>query len=196
MDYPGDCREVGVLVESLGQRCKTVHCAPLPSEQCPIIYPPGSCCPVCGGSIRIVYSRKQIDRALYALKGRHLELVTLRGVLRALAGLVQLSHCRLAGFLTMETDLFVTVQSVGVESSSIVQSEACSREAEKIATLIGTQSHRVTSDLALSALTVANVVVPAGDSIGNGANSVTIGVAWLWIVMIGVSVFGTNYPHQ
>lgn len=193
MDYPGDCREVGLLADTLGPRCKTVHCVPLPSEHCPVIYPPGACCPVCGGGIRIVYSRKQIDRALYALKGRHLELVTLRGVLHALAGLVRLSHCRLAGFLTMETDIFVTVQSVGVESS-VVLAEACAREAEKIATLIGTQSHRVASDLALSALTVANVVVPAGESIGNHGVHLTNSITWKWMMII-VVITGRSFYY-
>lgn len=157
MDYAGECREVGLLSDMLGPRCTTVKCSKLPNEHCQPIYPPGACCPICAGAIRIVYSRKQIDRALYALKGRHQELVTLRGVLQALSGLVRVSQCRLAGFLTMETDIFVTVQST-VREPSFVQIEACAREADKIATLIGTQSHRVTSDLALSSLTVANPV--------------------------------------
>lgn len=157
MDYAGECREVGLLSDMMGPRCTTVKCSKLPNEHCQPIYPPGACCPICAGAIRIVYSRKQIDRALYALKGRHQELVTLRGVLQSLSGLVRVSQCRLAGFLTMETDIFVTVQSTAREPS-FVQIEACAREADKIATLIGTQSHRVTSDLALSSLTVANSV--------------------------------------
>lgn len=123
------------------------------------IIPPGACCPVCGGAIRIIYSRKQIDRALLALKGKNTELLTLKGILRALDNLIQVAHCRISGYLTIETDIFVIVHTTGANLSEL-QHEACFREAEKIATLIDTQSHRITSDLALSALTVANVVRP------------------------------------
>lgn len=106
--------------------------------------------------MRIIYSRKQIDRALFVLKGKNLELLTLRGILRALETLIRVSQCRLSGFLTIESDIFVLVHTTGDRITSI-QHEACVREAEKIATLIDTQSHRITSDLSLSALTVANV---------------------------------------
>lgn len=106
--------------------------------------------------MRIIYSRKQIDRALFVLKGKNLEMLTLRGILRALETLIRVSHCRLSGFLTIESDIFVLVHTTG-DRISPIQHEACVREAEKIATLIDTQSHRITSDLSLSSLTVANV---------------------------------------
>jgi len=119
--------------------------------------PPGACCPICAGAVRIVYSRKQVDRALYALKGKNTESLTLRSIMRTLENLIQISQCRLTGFLTIEADLFVSVHTTAT-SPSIIQIEACTREAEKIATLISTQSHRITSELSLSALTVANIV--------------------------------------
>lgn len=155
-DYEGSCREIGLLTDTLGPRCTNVKCWSI--DHCPegAIIPPGACCPVCGGAIRIIYSRKQIDRALFILKGKNLELLTLRGILRALETLIRISHCRLSGFLTIESDIFVLVHTSGDRVSSI-QHEACVREAEKMATLIDTQSHRITSDLSLSALTVANV---------------------------------------
>lgn len=155
-DYDGECREIGLLTNTLGQRCASVKCnLNLPCFNA--IIPPGACCPVCGGAVRIIYSRKQIDRALFALKGRNAEMLTLKGILRALDGLVHVTHCRLSGYLTIESDIFVIVHANGANLSE-VQLEACIREAEKIATLIDTQSHRITSDIALSALTVANVV--------------------------------------
>lgn len=155
-DYEGSCREIGLLTDTLGPRCTNVKCSSI--EHCPegAIIPPGACCPVCGGAIRIIYSRKQVDRALFILKGKNLELLTLRGILRALETLIRVSHCRLSGFLTIESDIFVLVHTPDDHVSSI-QHEACVREAEKIATLIDTQSHRITSDLSLSSLTVANV---------------------------------------
>lgn len=107
----------------------------------------------------MVYSRKQIDRALYALNNKNSHLLTQKSVLRSLAALIRTSDCRLSGFLTIEADIFVTVQST-LEDASQIQIEACHREAEKIANLISTQSHRITSDLSLSALTVANMMQP------------------------------------
>lgn len=165
---------MGLLTDSMGPRCSTVKCKPLPSNHCEVIFPPGACCPVCSASLRIVYSRKQIDRALYALKGKNTDSLTLRAILRGLSGLIRVSHCRLFGFLTMETDLFVTVQSLHKEPSYI-QIEACARESEKIATLISTQSHRITSDLALSSLTVANVVTQFGIAGVSSDSDLTVG---------------------
>lgn len=88
--------------------------------------------------------------------------------------LIKTSQCRLSGFLTIETDLFITIQHVSRKPTQI-QIEACHREAEKITTLIAAQSHRVTSDLGLSALTVANMAQPdtSGSSFsGSGRSSV------------------------
>lgn len=158
-DYDGECREIGLLTNSLGQRCASVKCnLDLECNESAII-PPGACCPICGGGIRIIFSRKQIDRALFVMKGKNTDMLSLKGILRNLDNLIQVSHCRLSGYLTIESDIFVIVHTVGVNLSAI-QREACVREAEKIATLIETQSHRITTDLALSALTVANVVRP------------------------------------
>lgn len=181
VDYLGECREVGLLTDTLGPRCATVKCKSLPSEHCQVIFPPGACCPICSASLRIVYSRKQIDRALYALKGKNMDALTLRSILRGLSRLIRLSHCRLYGFLTMETDLFVTVQSTEKEPSYI-QIEACVRESEKIATLISSQSHRITSDLALSSLTVAHIM-PTSQF--NNANRLTDNFCYF----IGIFIF-------
>lgn len=158
-DYDGECREIGLLTNTLGHRCTSVRCAINGKCSDNVIIPPGACCPVCGTAIRIIYSRKQIDRVLFALKGKHTEIVSLKGILVALDNLIQVAHCRLSGFLTIESDLFVVVHTNGAGLSQL-HHEACSREAEKIATLIDTQTHRITSDLALSALTVANIVRP------------------------------------
>lgn len=155
-DYDGSCREIGLLTDTLGPRCASVKCTSIDHCHEGAIIPPGACCPVCGGAMRLIYSRKQIDRALFVLKGKNLELLTLKGILRALELLIRVSHCRLSGFLTIEADIFVLVHTTG-DRISPIQHEACVREAEKIATLIDTQSHRITSDLSLSSLTVANV---------------------------------------
>lgn len=75
------------------------------------ITPPGACCPMCGGSLRVLYSRKQIDRALYALQNQTTTSLNLISVLRALERQIQLAQCTLRGFVTVELDIFVAVQS-------------------------------------------------------------------------------------
>lgn len=96
-----------------------------------------------------------------------------------------MAHCRLSGFLTIESDIFVIVHTTD-NNLSHLQHEACTREAEKIATLIDTQSHRITTDLALSALTVANIVHPNDfDLQFNLANSIN---SYFILVLTSIAV--------
>lgn len=183
VDYPGPCQDLGLLTATLGPRCTRIKCPPLPIPSCLPIIPPGACCPVCSGSFRVVYSRKQIDRALYALNNKNSYLLTLRSVLKSLAALIRTSDCRLSGFLTIEADIFVTVQNI-LEDASVIQIEACHREAEKISNLISTQSHRITSDLSLSALTVANMMQPEISSSGRTGGCVVLTVGLFLLVRL------------
>jgi reversion-inducing cysteine-rich kazal motif protein len=161
VDYSGSCRAVGLINDESTEanRCASVKCENKLSEHCMGIVPPGACCPVCGGVIRIIYSRKQIDRALYALQGKDTESLTLKAILRSLQSLIKTSQCYLSGYLTFETDIFIVVYSIH-KNPTHIQVESCKREAEKLSILIETKSHFVTSDLGLSALTVANVIKP------------------------------------
>lgn len=108
-----------------------------------------------------MYSRKQFDRAMYALRAQSSNLLTLHGVLQQLDGLVQVSECQLTGFLTMEVGIFAAlVPSSSIRRPTRVQLDACAREAEKISALINAQSPRITTNLALSCLTVSHLLEP------------------------------------
>lgn len=148
-----------MLTNTLGQRCDSIKCPKINKSHCSVgtIVPPGACCPICGSATRLIYSRKQIDRALHALKGKNMELLSLKGILRSLQALIRVTHCRLSGHLTIESDIFIIVDTIEKEPTAL-QLEACKREVEKMSTLIDTQSHRITSSVALSSITVANVV--------------------------------------
>ncbi|KAL7734988.1 hypothetical protein ACLKA6_011252 [Drosophila palustris] len=182
VDYVGRCREVGLLASDMGTRCKTVKCPTPVSKYCRLIVPPGACCPVCGGgAFRIIYSRKQLDRAFYALRDVHNSLLTLHGILKELDHLVQVSECQLTGFLTMEVGIFVALIPRGPRPSGL-QMKACEAEAEKISTLISSQSPRITTNLALSSLTVSHMLEPAP----NGAAAVlTHGLMSIGILLLG-----------
>lgn len=113
--------------------------------------------------MRAVYSRKQIDRALYALSVRQQHLVTLQtGVLAALQRLIGTAGCRVSGYLTVEADVFVAVHNVrpSTGAAAAATAVACARELEKLATLIETQAPQVVSDVALSALIGARMMPP------------------------------------
>lgn len=164
VDYKGRCGEVGVLSHDLhSKKCRLVKCPDLPSPYCQAITPPGACCPLCASAFRIIYSRKQIDRALYALRGQHKDLLTLHSVLRELDSLIQVTECQLTGFLTMEVGIFVAIVPRATKPNHM-QIEACIREAEKISSLITAQSHQVTTNLILSGLTMSTMLDPNAEN--------------------------------
>ncbi|KAF7265647.1 hypothetical protein GWI33_020949, partial [Rhynchophorus ferrugineus] len=157
VDYDGPCSSIGLITNYKANQCSNVKCPKLSDPNCLGITPPGACCPLCGGALRLLFSTKQIDRALYALQNKSTEAVNLRSLLKGLERQIQLAQCTVRGFMTIETDIFLTVQSTERNPSSL-QLEACIREAEKIASLINMQSPRIATELSLSSLTLATIV--------------------------------------
>lgn len=158
VDYKGPCNTIGLIGDLKTEQCgSNIQCPSLPTFNCVGYSPPGACCPICGGVIRFLYSRKQIDRALYALHGHSLTSLTLKSILQALERQIQVAQCSLIGYLSIELDIVVIVRST-VRNPSDLQLEACVREAEKLASLVRRQSPRVASELSLSALTAASWV--------------------------------------
>ncbi|KAJ8956628.1 hypothetical protein NQ318_013982 [Aromia moschata] len=157
VDYEGPCIAVGLITQIKAQQCAGVKCPQLQNPNCLGVTPPGACCPLCGGSVRILYSRKQIDRALYALQNQSTKPLNLRSILKALERQIQLAQCTLRGYVTVELDIFVIVQTTERYPSEL-QQEACIQEAEKIASLVNMQSPRIVSELSLSSLTAATTV--------------------------------------
>lgn len=156
MDYRGRCREIGLLDGRGVQkqpRCRLVKCQTLP-HSCRSVIPPGACCPICANAgIHIIISRKQIDRALYALRGQNKDLLTLHQMLKELDSFIQVAECQLTGYLTIEMELFIAiVPRKNLAQLNLLQIDACNRESERISALISTQSHRITTNLILSGL--------------------------------------------
>lgn len=132
-------------------------------ENCLGIVPTGACCPVCAGALKIIYSRKQIDRGIYALKNMDLEALTLRSIMKSLQQLIKVSSCYLSGFLTFEADIMVLVYNIDKNPHGD-QVAVCQKEAIKIANLISTKSHHFTSNLGLSSFILATYVKPTVSS--------------------------------
>ncbi|XP_044253007.1 reversion-inducing cysteine-rich protein with Kazal motifs [Tribolium madens] len=156
VDYVGRCRRVGLIGTTKTKRCPDVKCQALPDPNCLGVTPPGACCPICGGTLNLLYSRQQINRALYALD-TNTDSLTLKAMLKALDRQIQVAQCVLRGYLTVEMDIFVTVQTTEKYPSKL-QLEACVQEAEKIASLVNMQSPRIVSEVTLSSLTLANII--------------------------------------
>lgn len=57
VDYPGGCIAVGLIQEIAVQQCndKIINCPPLARPDCMGVTPPGACCPVCAGALRVLY---------------------------------------------------------------------------------------------------------------------------------------------
>lgn len=108
-------------------------------------------------SLFLISSQKQVDRALYALRGGTMSTLRVRAVLSALQRQVQVAQCVVRGHLTLEQDLMVLLLPTR-SSPSQIQLDACVREAEKLATLISNSSPRIVSELSLSPLIAAHVV--------------------------------------
>lgn len=187
-DYAGECRQFGRLSNA---QTPTTVCSPI--NRCaatlacpagvPVVHPPGACCAICAGAMRVMYSRKQIDRALYALPARDQHLMTQQGVLSALQRLIRTARCRVFGYLTVEADLFVALQMID-EDGELQQpvtngmlAVACAREAEKLFTLIATQSAQIASDVSLSALIGAQMMDTVVDGWGDDAVGTVDGAA-------------------
>lgn len=161
VDYFGTCKAVGLI--DTETRCSSVKCPRKLPENCLGIIPTGACCPVCAGALKIVYSRKQIDRGIYALKNTDLEALTLKSLMKSLEQLIKVSSCYLSGFLTFEADIMIVIYSIDKYPHEN-QVEVCQQEAIKIANLISTKSHHFTSNLGLSSFISASYVVPTVSS--------------------------------
>ncbi|KAL7023083.1 hypothetical protein ACKWTF_012487 [Chironomus riparius] len=158
IDYYGYCRTVGTIDKR--PACENVSCPKNIPHYCGEgLVPTGACCPVCGGIVKIIYSKKQIDRGIYAMNNTHFEMITLKSVLKSLQKLIKVPSCYLSGFLTIETDIMIVVYNI-VKDPTLIEIEVCREEAVKITNLINTRSHHVVSNLGLSAIITANYIEP------------------------------------
>ncbi|CAH1106670.1 unnamed protein product [Psylliodes chrysocephalus] len=184
VDYEGPCVAMGLLTNVKAKQCPGVKCPELQSPNCVGITPPGACCPMCGGALTLLYSRKQIDRAFFVIRNQTTKPLNLDSMLKALERQIQVGQCTLKGYLTVEMDIFIIVHSTE-RNPSEVQLEACIREAEKIASLINIQSPRIVSELSLSSLTAASIVhTQANSSVDVNLTSIKLSLAA--VILLGI----------
>lgn len=56
VDYRGMCLAVGLIGDMPQPQCsEIVNCPPLARPGCLGVTPPGACCPICAGALRVLY---------------------------------------------------------------------------------------------------------------------------------------------
>ncbi|XP_076822936.1 reversion-inducing cysteine-rich protein with Kazal motifs-like isoform X1 [Clavelina lepadiformis] len=166
IDHLGPCRSIGSATNEDGTgSCAGVVCPPLSNPRCHKIRPPGSCCSLCGGMFRVLINRIHL-RAISEASWNG--PVTMRDVIFLLRRQLHILECNAYGQLTTEGDMAIVIVS-RIPKPSLIQEEACTREAERLSRLINTRSPTLTSYLILSPLTASEISAP-GD--GGSASKV------------------------
>ncbi|XP_077978597.1 reversion-inducing cysteine-rich protein with Kazal motifs-like [Glandiceps talaboti] len=151
IDYNGPCQAVGFLSDDNDTaRCATVKCPKWDIASCNGIVPPGACCPICAGQLRILYSTFVSDEVAAILK----QPVSLETVLIELRRHISVAECDLYGYLSIEADVVVLVVPI-VANPTNLQVDACNKETLKLEALINSGSPLVSSFVHLSLLTAA-----------------------------------------
>ncbi|CAK1587115.1 unnamed protein product [Parnassius mnemosyne] len=155
VDYLGPCFAVGPISDLMEPKCEfdRIVCPPLKRPKCLGFTAPGACCPKCGGALRILYAKKQFDRALYGTNISD-NVVHLNNILKTLERHIKIAECALRGYLTVEMELFISVETL-LDNPTDLQLSVCVLEAEKLADLINRGSALINSDVALCALSYA-----------------------------------------
>ncbi|XP_028164067.1 reversion-inducing cysteine-rich protein with Kazal motifs [Ostrinia furnacalis] len=185
VDYLGPCLAVGPISDLMEPKCQfdRIICPPLRKPNCQGFTPPGACCPKCGGALRILFSKKQIERALYGTNISS-SVINLQNILKALERHVRTAECALRGFLTIETEIFVSVESL-LQNPTDLQLEICILEAEKLADMINRESALISIDLGLSALSYALTVHTFPTK---AASSFTISIVTMILSCFGIYI--------
>lgn len=189
VDYYGSCFAVGPISKQMEPKCTIdrIVCPPLKKPNCLGFTAPGACCPKCGGALRILYSQKQIDRALY---GTNISatVINLQNILKSLDRHVKIAECALRGYLTIEMEIFISIETV-LQNATDLQLSVCVLEAEKLADMINRQSVLITSDLGLSALSYALIVHTYPTS---AASSISLSLSSLFALLLAGIIFVTR----
>lgn len=187
VDYSGPCLAVGSISDLMEPKCTfdRIICPKLKKPNCLGFTAPGACCPKCGGALRILYSKKQIDRALYGTN-ISASVINLNNILRALERHVKIAECALRGYLTIEMEIFVTVETM-LDNPTDLQLKVCILEAEKLADMINRESVLISSDLGLSSLTCALTVHTYPTQ---GTSSISASITTL---LLGLIIYLSNY---
>uniref|UniRef100_A0A673C786 Reversion-inducing cysteine-rich protein with Kazal motifs n=1 Tax=Sphaeramia orbicularis TaxID=375764 RepID=A0A673C786_9TELE len=165
VDYEGYCHAVGAVSDSAPESaCSLIDCPPLSAPGCQPVTPPGACCPVCASMLQILWNKEQMNTF------SKVEPVTVHDVLRLLRLHVSVPQCDVFGYLSIDHELVVLISPVD-QNPTPLQMEACSKEAEKISSLINHSSPTLVSHVPLSAFLTSQIHISSIQSSGGAAPS-------------------------
>ncbi|XP_043921043.1 reversion-inducing cysteine-rich protein with Kazal motifs [Protopterus annectens] len=183
VDYSGQCQAVGVNYDHGSQSaCATITCPPLSAEGCKPVVPPGACCPVCAGMLKILYSEEQLDVFSKVTSGQP---VTVHDFLQTIRQHISVPQCDVFGYLSIESEIVILIMPVETHPKPL-QIEACNTEAEKIDSLINSDSPTLISYVPLSALITSQVHVSLSHS---SCSIMTIPLVFALFVSFILSLF-------
>ncbi|CAB3987411.1 Reversion-inducing cysteine-rich with Kazal motifs [Paramuricea clavata] len=160
LDYEGPCKTVG----KYGNKDPTVRCAHI---KCPIlnpptcvgVTPPGACCEVCATQLTVIFDEKEISKTNKIVMDTSQPITQLQVVARVRRHL-SMSECDVFGFYNTYNDFILLVKTI-TEKPTTLQFLICNKEAQKIETLINTQSPIFTSDEILSSFRAVQLNEPS-----------------------------------
>ncbi|ETE66476.1 Reversion-inducing cysteine-rich protein with Kazal motifs, partial [Ophiophagus hannah] len=156
VDYNGLCQAVGVLSDySYQGECVSVTCSRLSATGYKPVIPPGACCPLYAGILRVLYDKEKLDTFARITNQKP---ITVLEILQKIRLHVSVPQCDVFGYFSIESELIILIIPVD-QNPKPLQIEACNKEAEKIESLINSDSPALASHVPLSALIAAQVEV-------------------------------------
>ncbi|XP_034028969.1 reversion-inducing cysteine-rich protein with Kazal motifs [Thalassophryne amazonica] len=154
VDYEGPCHTVGTISDlTSDSACGLIRCPPLSTPGCKPVTPPGACCPVCASMLQILWNTDQMN-TFSMLNNK--QPVTVHDVLQILRLHISVPQCDIFGYLSIDHELVVLIAPVDHKPTSL-QVEACSKEAEKIDSLINYASPTLVAHVPLSAFLTSEI---------------------------------------
>uniref|UniRef100_A0A3P8VFF5 Reversion-inducing cysteine-rich protein with Kazal motifs n=1 Tax=Cynoglossus semilaevis TaxID=244447 RepID=A0A3P8VFF5_CYNSE len=156
VDYESACHAVGAVSDmNLDSGCGSINCPPLSMAGCQPVTPPGACCPICASILQILWNKEQMNTFSKLSK---MQPFTVHNVLQILRHHVSVPQCDVFGYLSINHELVVLIAPVEQHPTAL-QIEACSKEAEKINSLINYGSPTLVSQVPLSAFLASEIKI-------------------------------------
>lgn len=159
VDYPGPCRVVGYFSGNVsGSECPGVVCPPVLPLRCKPILPPGACCPVCAAELRVLYKP---ELAEMVSKETMSGPVSVQQTVDLLSHILEILECDVFGFLGVDQSEVVILIKPITPDPSMLQVQACIREAERIEYLVQTDSPLLKAYTTLTPFLLAPMRAPS-----------------------------------
>ncbi|KAL4000591.1 tripartite motif-containing protein 16 [Sarotherodon galilaeus] len=168
VDYEAPCRAVGAVSDvAPDSACSLVSCPSLSTPGCHPVTPPGACCPICASILQILWSKERMNTFSKLNKKQP---VTVHDVLQILRPHISVPQCDVFGYLSIDHLLVVIIAPMDHQPTPL-QIEACSKEAEKIDSLINYASPTLVSHVPLSAFLTTEIKTSSIRSSGSTPSS-------------------------